>query len=63
MKTLKQIYNTLPTDFMELAIIGEPLMVNGDNNSKKLKRQLNGKYEDINQVRETVAKLIYSKQN
>jgi hypothetical protein len=62
MKTLKQIYNTLPNDFLELAIIGEPLL-NGDNDSKKFKRQMTGKYKDLNEVRETVAKLIFSKEN
>jgi hypothetical protein len=62
MKTLKQIYNTLPNDFMELAIIGEALLDN-NNDSKKFKRQMTGKYKDLNDVRETVAKLIFSKQN
>jgi hypothetical protein len=62
MKTLKQIYNQLPNDFMELAIIGEPLL-NNDNDSKKFKRQMTGKYKDLNDVRETVAKLIFSKEN
>jgi cobalamin biosynthesis Co2+ chelatase CbiK len=62
MKTLKQIYNQLPNDFMELAMIGEPLL-DGNNDSKKFKRQISGKYKDLNEVRETVAKLIFSKQN
>ena len=62
MKTLKQIYNQLPNDFMELAMIGEPLL-DGNNDSKKFKRQMTGKYKDLNDVRETVAKLIFSKQN